>query len=606
MLEEAKRLHNLGLKVCFTKDPSKKGGKAPIGYWRDFIDGAQTIKDIEKLYKYAITQDKNLGLAIICSDGLEIIDIDSKYFLERHTVEAVYDAIINVIGIKAFESLVMVETVSGGYHLFYRSGVSTNNTKLASRYTTDEEKALDSNDRQRVLLETRAHGGIILAAPTKGYKLDNPQKDYSTIPTITDEQRNSIISVCRSFDELKETYSQSKAATPIDVSGMGKSTIDAFNEAHTCSELLEENGWQFQYERANNRHYVRPGKSLREGIGAGVDDKMGLVRIFTSSTPFQQDKTYNAFQVYAYLNEDGDYKRAWKTLYDAGYGDRLSKNQDSHKAQASQLMSGNDTISKSASNDKLMQAIYDKRLDITVKPVNKPNTLFMHCFERGEYIGLGGDGDLINFFGREKTRKSAAAACATSCFMAGGDHKSLLFNVDFDGRNILHFDTEQSEFYHHKLAGQMMHQQGLDQNEHPSNFFSFHIMPYTKIDRLNFIRYSIDKTPNIGCMFVDGVVDLCRNYNDLEEASDLVTFFMNMASKRNFLLIDVLHNARSTGSARGHLGTELLNKAQCNINVTKEEGAKHSTLEIQSIRGDSEPKGFDFWHDANGNIELYN
>ena len=46
MITEALKLHKLGLNVCFTKDPSSKGGKAPIGYWRDFIDGQQTEKEI--------------------------------------------------------------------------------------------------------------------------------------------------------------------------------------------------------------------------------------------------------------------------------------------------------------------------------------------------------------------------------------------------------------------------------------------------------------------------------------------------------------------------------------------------------------------------------
>ena len=70
-----------------------------------------------------------------------------------------------------------------------------------------------------------------------------------------------------------------------------------------------------------------------------------------------------------------------------------------------------------------------------------------------------------------------------------------------------------------------------------------------------------------------------------------------------FLLLDVLHNARSTGDARGHLGTELLNKATCNINITKEEDSNASTLKIKNMRG-REPKGFDFWHNSEGNIEI--
>jgi hypothetical protein len=595
MINEAIKLHQLGLKIIPTDND-----KRPLCKWKSYQE-SQSLEEVKKLFS-----KKCHGMALLTGKGIEVIDVDCKYFLEGvHQVENIFDALFDAVGEETYSKLLVTHTKSKGFHVIYKTNISEGNQKLASRYTIDSERKSD-HDKIRVLLETRGENGYIIIPPTKGYKFDSKVIQFDNMPILTDHERNSVIAVCRSFDELEETYKQTKAPTPIDVTGTGKTTIEAFNECHTPIEFLEAAGWQFKYQRGDNMHYVRPGKTLREGIGAGYSESLNLIRIFTSSTQFDCNKTYNTFQTYSILEHGGDYSAACKALYHAGYGDRLSKTTDSHKEKASQITSGDKNVSEKASNDKLMSEIYNKRLDITVKPKNKPNTLFMKCFERGKWIGLGGDGDLINFFGREKTRKSAAAACATSCFLKDGRHESLLFRADFDGRNVMHFDTEQSEFYHHRLAGQMMFQQGLSKATHPSNFFSFHIMPYTKIDRLNFVKYSIDKTPNIGCVFVDGVVDLCRNYNDLEESSDLVTFFMNMASKRDFLLIDVLHNARSTGSARGHLGTELLNKAQCNINVTKEEGARHSTLEIQSIRGDYEPKGFDFWHDDLGNIELYN
>ena len=594
MIKEALKLHNLGLKIIPT-DLEKR----PLCKWKTF-QSVQTIDDVNNIFK-----NKCDGIALLTGKGIEVIDIDCKYFLEDvHDVNKIFDEIFDAIGEETYSKLLITHTKSKGFHVIYKTTVSEGNQKLASRYTIDSEKK-NEHDKVRVLLETRGENGYILIPPTKGYSFDSKIIQFEDIPTITDHERNSIIAVCRSFDEIQETYKQTKASVPVDVTGSGKTTIEAFNESHSPIEFMEQAGWEFKYQHGSNAHYVRPGKTLREGIGAGYSEALQLVRIFTSSTQFECNKTYNAFQTYAILNHAGDYSAACKELYHSGYGDRLSKTTDSHSDKVSQLTSSNKNVSEKASNNKLMADIYQKKLNVAKKPTQKPNTLFMWCTERREYIGLGGDGDLINFFGREKTRKSAAAACATSCFIQDGKHESLLFKAEFDGRNILHFDTEQSEYYHHKLASQMMFQQGLSTAHHPENFLSFHIMPYTKLDRLNFIRYSIDKTPNIGVVFVDGIVDLCRNYNDLEESSDLVTFFMNMASSKNFLLMDVLHNARSTGSARGHLGTELLNKAQCNINVTKEDGNRHSTLKIQSIRGDSEPKDFDFWHNEKGDLELF-
>ena len=593
MKNEALKLHKLGLKVIPVGND-----KMPKGRWKSFQD-EQTTQDVEVIF-FGHTE----SIALLTGHGIEVIDIDVKYFLEHHNITNIWDSIYYAVGAETFEKLLITRTMSGGFHVIYKTTVSEGNQKLASRYTLDSEKK-NEHDKIKVLLETRGEGGYILIPPSQGYSFDNPSITFENIPTLTDEQRNGIISACRSFDEIQETYTQTKAAIPIEVLGDGMSTIEAYNKMTTCDEILERNGWQKKYQNGKNIHFVRPGKTLREGVGCGYSPTLNLVRVFTSSTQFECNKSYNPFQVYAILEHGGDYSAAAKELYHKGIGDRMQKGKESHKTLASQIVSSNPNVSGKASNDGLMESIFAKRLDISVKPTQKPNTLFMHCEDRNDFIGLGGDGDLINFFGREKTRKSAAAACAASCFLEGGTNESLYFKAEFDGRKLVHFDTEQSEYAHHKLCSQMLWQVSCQPNTHPKNFYSYNIMPYTKLDRLNFVRYAIDHLDNIGCVFIDGIVDLCRNYNDLEESSDLVTFLMNIAAQRKFLLIDVLHNARSTGSARGHLGSELLNKANCNINVTKEEGANYSTLKVQSIRGAFEPKGFDFGHDEFGNIKLH-
>ena len=593
MIQTALKYHKLGLKVIPT-DLEKR----PLCKWSQYRD-AQTEEDIKNLFS-----ESTKGIALITGNGIEAIDIDSKYFLPGiHEVSHVMDAIFDAVGEATYKKLTINITKSGGLHVVYITEVSEGNQKLASRYTLDSEKK-NEHDNTRVLLETRGEGGYIIAPPTDGYSFDSSKYTFENLVKLSNQQRNALIAACRSFDEIEESYKQVKASLPIDVSGSGKSTIEAFNEAHTPLEFLEYEGWQPKYERGGNIHLVRPGKTLREGIGAGYNEKLGLVRIFTSSTQFEPNKSYNAFQVYSILNHGGDYSAACKELYHSGYGERLKKK--SHKQKASEILDTDKTITPNGDNLDLMKSIYDNRIDVRVKPKQKANILSMWCEEKERYIGLGGRGDLINVFGGAKSRKSALASCMASTFLLGGRGESMLFKSEFQNENLLHFDTEQSKYYHHKLTEHMMYQAGFSQpyDNHPVNFYSFNIMPYTKIDRLNFIKYSINRTDNIGCVFIDGIVDLCRNYNDLEESSDLVTFFMNAASQRGFIIIDVLHHARSTGKARGHLGTELINKASCNIDVSKEKDSLYSNLQITDIRGDSAPKGYEFYHNEFGVLEI--
>lgn len=594
MINEALKLSSLGLKVIPTDSQ-----KRPLCKWKAYQD-SQTTEDVKKLFSQNVE-----GMALLTGQGIEVIDVDCKYFLkDTHKVEHIFDAIYDVVGEETFSRLIVTHTKSGGYHIVYRTSISEGNQKLASRYTIDSERK-NEHDKVRVLLETRGENGYIIIPPTEGYKYDSKLLQFENIPTIEDYERNAIIAACRSFDEIQETYKQTKAAIPVKVSGEGKSTIEAFNESHTPIEFLESEGWQFKYQRGDNLHYVRPGKNLREGIGAGYSESLQLVRIFTSSTQFECNKSYNAFQTYAVLYHGGDYSSACKELYQNNYGDRLSKTQESHAQQVRQITQEGTKTAKEVSQAELMEKTFNKRVDITVKPKQKPSTLEMFCQVKQKFIGLGGDGDLVNFFGLHKTRKSGAASCAASTAIIGGKNTSLMFKGNFQGRNLVHFDTEQSEYYHHKLCAQMVHQAGLYQDSHPTNFYSFPVKGLSKIDRLNFMTYTLNRISNIGCVLLDGSVDLCRNYNDLEEASDLTTYFMNMSTIRRFLLLNVLHNARSTGGARGHLGTEFLNKATANLNITKEKDEPFSTLEIESKRGEHIEKGFDFWHDELGNLSIY-
>lgn len=598
MLQEALKLNKLGLRVLPIGD-----NKRPLVPWREYQNG-QTEQQVREIFS---KQPKDI--ALLTGNGIEVIDIDVKYFLEHHRVEDVFDLLIEAIGEEDFRFLVITKTRSNGYHVIYKTDVQDGNQKLASRYTLEEEKK-HPKDSHRVLIETRGEGGYILIPPSEGYDFDSKLFNLSTLPQLSTAQRNALISACMTFDEIDESFTQTKAPLPMEVQGAGKSTIDAYNEAHSCAELLEAYGWQ--RARGGNRgniHYVRPGKSLRDGHSAGYHPEKNLVRIFSTSTCFPVEgsgSTYNPFQVYAHLEHGGDYKQAARKLYQMGYGDRISKTKESHRQTVSHLVSENKQVSEKVTNEELMKKIYSKRIDIRVKPKQKPKTLYMKTGVgiTSSFVGIAGGGDLVNVFGGEKSGKSSLAACLSSCFLAGSKtgQTSLQFRADFEGKNFLHFDTEQNENDHYKMCTQMLVQQKLSITKHPTNLFSFSLLAYSKIERLSFIKYAIDNTPNIGAILLDGIVDICRNYNDLEESSDLVTFLMNMASQRKFVLVNVLHHARSTGQARGHLGTELLNKAACNFRITKEQGSPYSTCAVKNIRGLAPPDSFDFMHDANGTL----
>lgn len=609
MLEAAKEYHEQGFKVLFTVDVTKKGGKAPIGKWQKFQKEEQSWEDVKKMWDYARTKESKLGLGCICDDTLEVIDIDTKYFLEHHNVNDVFDLVLDVLGERVYTSLILSKTISGGYHLIYRSEASTGNRKLASRLTLEHEQK-DKNDKVKVLIETRAKGGMFIIPPSEGYSFDFKPLSSQSVPQLSSEQRNALIYALTSFDEIEQKEKKTRERKKSIEKGLliqGKSTIEAFNEAHSPIDFLESAGWQYKCKVGKNEMYVRPGKQLNEGVGGGYSEDLNLFRVFTSSSEFEPDTTYNAFQVYSVLEHNGDDSAAAKELYRSGYGDRIEKKGISAASNVITMSEGTVEDKKLIQDVEVLEAVFNKPFDIRVKPKVKPSTLFMKTLDyKGQLteVGIGGDGNIITFCGLQKSRKSAIATAAASCFLEGGAGECLNFRAIQDGRNLLHLDTEQGEYDYYKTCKEMYWQQSITKNENPRNFHSFRLTEITLKQKVQFLEYAVERIGNIGTIMLDGIVDLCSDYNDQKESRALVEYVSRLISKNNILLINVLHNARSTGQARGHLGTELLNKGKCNINIKKDKDQGFSTLEVEDLRGSFEPDSFDFRHDENGHLQL--
>ena len=74
----------------------------------------------------------------------------------------------------------------------------------------------------------------------------------------------------------------------------------------------------------------------------------------------------------------------------------------------------------------------------------------------------------------------------------------------------------------------------------------------------------------MGLVVIDGIRDLMLDINNSTEATRLVDDLMKWTGERNIHLHTVLHLNKGDDNARGHIGTELNNKAECVLQVTKD------------------------------------
>lgn len=137
-----------------------------------------------------------------------------------------------------------------------------------------------------------------------------------------------------------------------------------------------------------------------------------------------------------------------------------------------------------------------------------------------------------------------------------------------DKKNILYFDTEQSTFHATRTIKRICN---LINSPSPENLFAYGLRPLTPAERLTAIEDAISMTDNLGAVAIDGVRDLLTmGINDEAEATSLTSKFLKWTSDYDMHLILLLHQNKTDLNARGHIGTEILNKAETTLSVSKD------------------------------------
>lgn len=320
LTEKAKEYTAKGLSVLPT-DKDKK----PVTAWKKYQTELITQEEIENYF----SRSSVAGIAIITgaiSGNLEVIDVDSKYDLSRSSENEIGDLWRDLSSTleqslpNVFKSLVIAKTRGGGYHIYYRCSSIAGNLKLSNRYTTPLERADEPADKTRVLIETRGEGGYVIAPPTQGYEYI--QGNLNDIPTITPQDRDTILNISRSFNEVEveEPKPVVTKPTPTGSSFTGLSPWDDYNKRGDIVSLLVSKGWKIVNQTGERINLLRPGKTDSKTSG-NYHTGLRVFKVWSSSTEFSTDKGYNPSQVFSLLECNGDSKETYRKLLELGYGE---------------------------------------------------------------------------------------------------------------------------------------------------------------------------------------------------------------------------------------------------------------------------------------------
>jgi len=284
--------------------PTKEDKLPALPTWKPYQSQRIKEDEVEGLFTGANVK----GLAIICgaiSGGLEVIDVDTKH----DTTGSLWDelrALIEDNLPELYSRLVIAQTKSGGYHIYYRCSSIAGNLKLSTK------------KNREVLIETRGEGGYVIAPPTPNYTYI--QGEPGNIPTITIEEREILFSISKSFNELEEMKPKINTPASTTYNSTGLSPFEDYNQRGDVVGLLESKGWRVVNQTGQRINLLRPGSTDSKTSG-NYHTGLRVLRVFSSSTEFNPDKGYSPSQVFSLLECNGDNKLTYRRLLELGYGE---------------------------------------------------------------------------------------------------------------------------------------------------------------------------------------------------------------------------------------------------------------------------------------------
>lgn len=227
-------------------------------------------------------------------------------------------------GTGLLDRLLVERSQSGGRHVVYRCEAAIpGNMRLAQRIieTPDGNEITIAGKRCRprrvddhyvvtcTLIETRGEGGLFLCHPTAGYVLE--RGNFQDLPVLTEAERSILIEAACTLNEAIPPVTPAVEATP-----MSGRPGDDFNQRGDVRALLERHGWTY-VRGGQNECWRRPGKDR----GWSATLRAGVFYVFSSSAaPFEPNRGYSPFSVYALLEHEGDFTQAASALREEGFG----------------------------------------------------------------------------------------------------------------------------------------------------------------------------------------------------------------------------------------------------------------------------------------------
>jgi hypothetical protein len=163
------------------------------------------------------------------------------------------------------------------------------------------------------------------------------------------------------------------------------------------------------------------------------------------------------------------------------------------------------------------------------------------------------------------------------------------------GYYVAYIDTERNSKEHFPAAVQRIRQNaGFDPTKNDGRLYPVSIKDHERKERLSAVKSWIEHVrgemvakgvPDWNLFVVlDVVTDCTESFNNETQTMMLFDYLGNLCEDHNVTFLLIIHENPGSEKARGHAGTEAMNKADCQIQISYESGSNGEETDLIKIR----------------------
>ncbi len=174
-------------------------------------------------------------------------------------------------------------------------------------------------------------------------------------------------------------------------------------------------------------------------------------------------------------------------------------------------------------------------------------------------------GNILTVQGRAKTYKTFLV----SGMVAAALDEGLGMSGTRDVSRVLYIDTEQSDAHTQIVLKRIYRLLDMPLDTEDDSIIMLALRKENATERLSYAVQAIEELrPDL--VVIDGVRDLVADFNSIDESSKVVGKLMELSASNNCAIVTIIHQNKGDNNARGHLGTELMNKSETVLQVVRD------------------------------------